>query len=107
MSCLKCGREVGASQVFCDGCLEVMAKHPVKNTTAVVLPKRSDVPTAPKKRPPKPEEVIAKLQKENKRLRRWIWILCFVLLLGAAAAALYKFREPIIENIGRNYKVIR
>lgn len=106
MGCLKCGRGCGSSQVFCDGCLDVMAKYPVKTGVAVHLPRRSlnpDLPPVIKKRPPAPEELLAQSRKENRRLRRWVVLLSIALVLGAAAAIAYKFREPIIENIGRNY----
>ena len=105
MSCLKCGREVTGSQVFCDGCLDTMAQYPIKAGVAVHLPSRSlnpDLPTT-KKRPPTPEELLAKARKENKRLRRWVVLLCIALVLGAVAVVAYKFRDPLIENIGRNY----
>ena len=101
MNCLKCGREVSGSQVFCKGCLDVMSQYPIKAGTAVHIPQRS-APVA-KKRPPTPEELLAKARRENKRLRRWVALLCAALVLGAALAMLYKFREPIIENIGKNY----
>ena len=106
MSCLKCGREVTGSQVFCDGCLDTMAQYPIKAGVAVHLPSRSlnpDLPAAAKKRPPTPEELLVKARKENKRLRRWVVLLCIALVLGAVAVVAYKFRDPLIENIGRNY----
>ena len=106
MSCLKCGREVTGSQVFCDSCLDTMAQYPITAGVAVHLPSRSlnpDLPAAAKKRPPTPEELLAKARKENKRLRRWVVLLCIALVLGAVAVVAYKFRDPLIENIGRNY----
>lgn len=106
MNCLKCGRDVQGSQVFCNGCLEVMSRHPVKAGVAVHLPSRSlmpDLPPQVKKRPPTPEELLATARKENKRLRRWVALLCVMLVLGAALVMLYKFRQPLIENIGKNY----
>lgn len=101
MSCLKCGREITGSQVFCDGCLDVMAKYPIKVGVAVHLPQRK--PPMAKKRPPTPEELLVKARKENRRLRRWVVLLCIALVLGAVAVVAYKFRDPLIENIGRNY----
>ena len=47
---MKCGKDLGASQVFCDECLEMMEKNPVKPGTVVKLPNRPAVPVA-KKRP--------------------------------------------------------
>jgi len=101
MNCLKCGRAIDEVQVFCDGCLDVMSRYPVKTGVAVHLPQRT-APVA-KKRPPTPEELLAKARRDNKRLRRWVVLLSIALVLVIAAGVLYKFRAPIIENIGRNY----
>ena len=106
MNCLKCGREVTDPQVFCDGCLDVMARYPVKAGVAVHLPSRSLNPNyapAAKKRPPSAEELLAKVRRDNKRLRRWVVLLSVAIVLGAIAVIAYKFRAPLIENIGRNY----
>ncbi len=108
MYCLKCGRETDSSHVFCDACLEVMARYPVKADAAVQLPKRAllpDKPPAPKKRPQTPEELLSQARSENRKLRRLVVILCLMIILGAGLVMLYKFREPIIENIGRNYTI--
>ena len=40
MNCMKCGKTTTNEQVFCDDCLQVMAKHPVKPGTPVYLPQR-------------------------------------------------------------------
>ena len=106
MNCLKCGREVKGSQVFCDGCLNVMAQYPVKTGVAVHLPSRSlnpDQQPVIKKRPPTPEELLTKARRETRRLRRWVVLLTAAIILGAIAVIAYKFRDPLIENIGRNY----
>lgn len=49
MSCMKCGRDVYSDQVFCESCLEDMARYPVNPDTPVVLPKRTAFSAAPKK----------------------------------------------------------
>lgn len=40
MLCMKCGREIQDSQVFCEKCLSVMQAYPVKPDTVVQIPKR-------------------------------------------------------------------
>lgn len=108
MHCLKCGRETAGSQVFCDGCLAIMAQNPVNPDTAVQLPRRAFLPDRPpvkKKRPPTLEELLIQARRENRKLRRWIVLLCLAIILGASLVLLYKFRAPIIENIGTNYTI--
>ena len=83
MPCIKCGRKLEGSQVFCSGCLENMASYPVKPGTPVYLPPQ--VPVQPvknrrKKQELKPEEQIRQL-KSAKRLL----ILVLVVLLVAFA----------------------
>lgn len=108
MHCLKCGRETAGSHVFCDGCLDIMQKHPVKPDAAVQLPRRAFLPDRPpvqKKRPPTPEELLIQVRRENRKLKRWVVLLCLAIILGAGLVLLYKFRQPIIENIGKNYTI--
>ena len=50
MGCMKCGKELESTQVFCDECLEKMEKSPVKPNAVVVLPTRPTKHTAKKKR---------------------------------------------------------
>ena len=47
--CMKCGKRTGKTQVFCDECLAVMEKYPVKPDVAIQLPKRK--PLDPDKKP--------------------------------------------------------
>ena len=49
LGCMKCGKKLGASQVFCDECLKMMEKRPVKPGTVVKLPNRPAAPTAKKR----------------------------------------------------------
>ena len=49
MGCMKCGKKLGASQVFCDECLAKMAQCPVKPGAVVRLPERPAAPVAKKK----------------------------------------------------------
>ena len=49
MSCIKCGKKPGVSHVFCDECMEKMAKSPVNPSIVVKLPDRSAAPAQKKK----------------------------------------------------------
>ena len=91
MNCMKCGREIPQGQVFCDSCLEVMKKYPIKPDTAVQLPRRSQQ-SAAKKQPARrrqlsPEEQIPSLKRSIRRLKFTVVVL--VLLLAAAAVAAF------------------
>ena len=49
MNCIKCGVNVPENQVFCDACLSVMDKYPVKPDITVTLPQRNEIPVSKKK----------------------------------------------------------
>ena len=107
MNCMKCGQETTEQNVFCEECLAVMAKYPVRPDTAVKLPKNrapSVVKKAPKRHVPTPEEQI-------KVLRRRLRILMFLLLLCIAAIVLminptlhYALDQHV--EIGQNYSSV-
>ncbi len=81
MQCMKCGRDISAGQVFCESCLEEMARYPVRPGTPVHLPDRPDAPQPRRRRPrrpPKPEELIARL-----RSRSTVKTVLLLLLLAA------------------------
>lgn len=88
MNCIKCGREIADSQVFCDHCLDQMSAYPVKPGTPVYLPKRT--PVAEKKRNAKPEEPPAQVISFQRKWLRRLFLLCVVLisLMGFLTLAL-------------------
>lgn len=104
MNCLKCGREIDGSEVFCPGCLENMAHSPVKPGTPVILPvrqpKERKVPAKPQ---PKPEATIAALNKTIRRLRLTVAILCVLLALTVGALSFFLYRSYTEVDIGSNY----
>lgn len=110
LNCMKCGVEVPEPQVFCDHCLQVMEKYPVKPDAHVHLPKRTvslDPGKKPvkKKRAPTQEEVLAGLKLQVLRLRLAVVILVFVacLLGGMLGLNLYQqYSQPVT---GRNYTI--
>lgn len=81
MNCMKCGRELKGTEVFCPECSAEMEKYPVRPGTPVQLPPRTF--TAPQKkrarrRNLKPEEQVARLRHSV----RWLSIALIVLLLA-------------------------
>lgn len=43
MHCIKCGQKTEDSRTFCNDCMEIMKKYPVKPGTVVRLPERREV----------------------------------------------------------------
>ena len=107
MGCMKCGQDIPEDQVFCDFCLEVMAKYPVKPETAVQLPRVKEVSITKKthvkrRQPPTLEEQITTLKR---RLRGWIlvWLITLLLLLAALYPAVMYFYGDNLRLPGQNY----
>ena len=110
MYCLKCGKETTSSHVFCDRCLDVMEKYPVKSGTAVHLPRREVA--APVKKVPQrkrnltAEEQVGMLKKTTRRLIAAVVVLCVILGLttGLLVHNLLD-RKPAPSVVGRNYTI--
>ena len=107
MGCMKCGRDIPEDQVFCDSCLEVMARYPVKPETAVQLPHKKEAPglkkTTVRRRPSlSPEEQIRLLRR---RIRRWVllWLVTLILFIAALHPALKYLLGDTIRLPGQNY----
>lgn len=84
MICMKCGKEVSDSNVFCDECLTDMERYPVKPGTPVLLPNRPKEVVIRKRntrRAKKPEDQIS-------TLKNWITFLCIFSCLLMAALTL-------------------
>lgn len=78
MNCMKCGKQIPDTQVFCDDCIAVMDKYPVKIDTAVHIPKRETRIT--EKKPSRKKELSPEqLQHQQKKLFRWMLLTIFVL----------------------------
>lgn len=107
MECLKCGRETSGKEVFCADCLKDMERSPVSSSTPVVLYQRDEPQRKmPQRKAPKPEEIIAGL---NKRIRGlWIALSVLSLLFAITAGALgfMIWRELEDEDIGSNYSTV-
>ncbi len=104
MPCLKCGRETQQSNVFCDACLEDMRQHPVKPGTPVTIFKRPEAPAkSPGKKQQKPEELLVKYQKKNKRLVSWVIALSVLLALTSIGLACKLYWDYGHLPLGQNY----
>lgn len=115
MNCMKCGRETENEQVFCQDCLAVMEKYPVKPGIVIHLPRREDAVT--KKQPAAhlvrtPEEQVLR----QRSIIRWLTFALVVLVLAfglAAGLALYlldqrdlQLGQELTRDLGRNYTVV-
>ena len=90
MYCLKCGREIDGQQVYCNGCLEVMSRYPIKPGTPVQLPKRNYV-IVPKKqsRTPSVEDQL----RHTRGMVKTLIILLLAVTLGASYFV-YQYFQP-------------
>ena len=107
MSCLRCGRATEEKQAFCDECLALMEKHPVKPGIAVHLPHREPSPQekkpAVRHREPTPAEQVVRLRKVIRWLFAMIAVLSVLLLLTAGMLLHIMGKSPVAADIGKNY----
>lgn len=110
MHCMKCGKEIGENQVFCDGCLAVMDRYPVKRSIRVQLPNRAEPAPAKKtvlkKKEPTPEEKIARLQKAIRVLALSLVAVVLALALSIALLADALSSKNDKASIGQNYSTV-
>lgn len=100
MNCLRCGKEIQESEVFCAGCLAEMEKHPVsRETAAIILPR--PVAGEMRRRPVKPEELLAKSRRQFRRLLAVAFALLLICI--ALAIALFLSKQNADRPIGQNY----
>ena len=101
MNCMKCGREIPEGQVFCAGCLEVMAACPVSPGTHVHIPKRPTKLSEKKSKELTPAEQIRLLKKAI----RWLLVTVAVLTAAMGILAILLLQQPQAQKraIGRNY----
>ena len=108
MNCMKCGREIEETQVFCPECLTEMEKYPVKPGTVVQLPTRSTA--APVRKParrrpqPNPEEQV-KLLKKRVWFLRALLALTMALLITATGFLIWRMNIEDVKILpGQNYR---
>lgn len=105
MLCMKCGKNTGDAQVFCDSCLSEMQKYPVKPDIPVYIPARpsADMRTAVAKPPVRPEVLIQRLRRQIRGLS--IALGCAGLALALVIGLLFHATEqaPQEDTVGKNY----
>ena len=109
MYCMKCGKETKENQVFCDACLVIMDKHPVKPGTHIQIPQRPASHTSKpvsRKRSYTPEEQVLRLRRSVKGLV--LALVCTILAFGLTITFLAHSVAEARQNasIGKNYNTI-
>ncbi len=106
MACMKCGKEVSGSQVFCDACLQDMEQYPIKPGTPVLLPNRPSQSVVHKRsarRSRKPEEQISGL----KNALTWLCVFCCLLMVALTLSVMLNLQLLGNNDIhilpGQNY----
>ena len=107
MNCLKCGQNIAEDQLFCESCLEVMKRYPVKPNIAIQLPHR-DAHSAVKRSQPKRRQAPTaeeKLQTTRRFLRRILvlWLITLALLIASLYPAVKYLAGDRIRLPGQNY----
>jgi len=110
MNCMKCGREIGDDQAFCEYCLIEMEHHPVKPGTVILLPTQE--PAAPKK-PVRKKKPLLTPEEQVPGLKKRLWalritaLLLTVLLCVTSYFAYEAISELDIQRLlGQNYNTI-
>lgn len=107
MNCLKCGKEVEASQVFCADCQQVMALFPVEPGTPVHIPLRN---AAPEKTARHKKAGYADSMRMLQKTIRWLCVALAVLTVIVCILSgllIYTLNNYSTENtIGKNYTTV-
>lgn len=106
MNCLKCGKETDGTNVFCQECLQIMERYPVKPGTPIHLPQRTT--HGQEKQPVRRKETTAEdITQQLRSLTRWltaaIAILSILLCITAGMLLHTLNDQQPVGNIGRNY----
>ena len=107
MNCMKCGRETENEQVFCQDCLQVMEKFPVRPGTVVLLPRRREpsvIKKSIKRHVPSAEEQVKILRKRVMTLTLLL-IMCIIAIVLMYKPTMHYVLDEHVE-IGQNYSTI-
>ena len=104
---MKCGREIPEG-AFCEECLAVMEKYPVKPNTVVQIPNRDLAIQSRKPRRRKELTEKEKLIRYEHRVQVLTWIngILAVLLAGALVLCLLEYRKTLGPPTGQNYSTV-
>ena len=107
MNCLKCGKKTTRTDAFCQECMEVMERYPVKPGTVAQIPNRSAIQaekkSQPHKREPSPAEQLAHLRGVLRWMTVTVVILSLLLCLTAGILLHLINNDTANYGIGQNY----
>lgn len=111
MNCIKCGRETGENQVFCELCLGEMENYPVNPGTAVHIPPRAPEEEtkknqAKKKPVPSASEQVLRLKKKLFRTRLMLAVMLLVCGLLCFAVGWTVMELDFQRLLGQNYTIV-
>ena len=107
MNCMKCGRKTENEQVFCQDCLQVMEKFPVRPGTVVLLPRRREpsvIKKSIKRHVPSAEEQVKILRKRVMKLTLLL-IMCIIAIVLMYKPTMHYVLDEHVE-IGQNYSTM-
>lgn len=111
MNCMKCGRETKEDAVFCEECLEHMARHPVPANTLVYVPNEKDRASVKKHSAAHP--VVVSAEDQIKRLNKRVHTLSLLLAVALGAVVFFgllsvdALHDLNVSNfMGKNYTII-
>ena len=105
MYCMKCGREVEDTQVFCLDCQELMKQEPIPICSSVKIPRQPLKHNKPHRPAVRYEEEVLRLEKSNERLRIWVILLAMATVL-LTMAVYHKEVAKAVEDMGKNYSIV-
>ena len=111
MNCMKCGRETKDDAVFCEECLEHMARHPVPANTLVYVPSEKDRAAVKKHSASHP--VVVSAEDQIKRLNKRVHTLSLFLAVALGAVVFFGLLSvdalhelSVADFMGKNYTII-
>ena len=106
MNCMKCGRETENEQVFCQDCLQIMEKYPVRPGTVVLLPRRREtIIKKTVKRHVIPAEEQIKILKKRIMILWFTLVLCIALIMLMINPTLHYALDKHVP-VGQNYSSV-
>lgn len=110
MNCMKCGISIGESQVFCEDCLKIMDRYPVKPNVQVTIPVRPAVSAAKKRarrnRSSGQDEQLRILRTKLRLAHTALIIVLLAFFVLAGLMLMYLNDKPAQDTPGQNYSTI-
>ena len=105
MYCMKCGREVEGTEVFCPDCLVQMEQEPIAMNASVKIPRQPPRDSRSRRPLVHPEEEVKRLERSNQRLHAWVIVLAMATVLLTMA---FYYREVVgvVDDLGKNYSIV-